>query len=165
MKNRFLHIEAQPGTPIRWRILNLNLQKHVSAIIPTEGRVFTHMHSYEAKHSLLLWVALWSFVVLLLVSIWKCYQPAGNSFPLWFPIQSLPPCCFLFVPGSRLMPTFQRSTPHRFKSSICFKWPSKLTLRFKYLFTARFSWHAGTMGGRASPEKPFFLWDWRDLWD
>lgn len=87
------------------------LQKHVSAIMLTEGCVFTHTNNYEPEQPLPLWVALWS-LVLLLVSIWNCYQPGGNSFPRGFLIHSLSPC-FLFVLGSRLMPVFQRHTPHR----------------------------------------------------
>lgn len=73
-----------------------HLQKHVSAVILTAGCVFTHRHSSETEHALL-WGALWSFVVLPLVSIWKCYQPAGSSFPLWFLIQSLRLLFFICV--------------------------------------------------------------------
>lgn len=95
-----------------------HLQKHVSAIILTEGCVFTHMNNYEPEQPLPLWVALWSLVVLLLASIWKCYQLGGNSFPGGFLIHSLSPC-FLFVLASRLVLVFQRHMPH---------WVQKLNL-------------------------------------
>lgn len=61
------------------------------------------------------------FFGLLFDLLWSCCLcPYGNvtnkrAIPFHYdsPSRVFPPCCFLFVLGSRLMPTFQRSTPHR----------------------------------------------------
>lgn len=169
MRSRFLHFEVQPGTPIIRLYTEPHLQKHVSAIILTEGRVFTHMHNYEAEHPF--FFGLLFDLLLFCCCVHMEMLPTSGQFLFHYDSSSrvFPPVVSYLCWAPDWCQCFKGVHLLGFKSSICFKQPSKLTLRFKYLFIARFFWHAVTMW--ASPKKQFSCdtgggWGgWGDLWD
>lgn len=73
--------------------IELHSQKHVSAIILTEGCVFTHMHNCRPNTPFFfgpLFDPLWFHC---LCPIWKCYQAAGQCLFIGISLPLFSPCC------------------------------------------------------------------------